>query len=199
MIVPVESRGTVKVMVAVPRALASAFVIGGVSFAALRLAVNVIGPVLPPPDGVVGLSLPHAVIIKATVTMLPVFSSDVSSIWNRVKGPRIRDPQCASRACFSYVASHFRVTADCLPFTTAHPTFRASRIAHRAPGLAHRGSRTAALKPPDQVEPQISVVCAAAARDLTEGGAERVREIQLERVAAGQLLDRDPPVGAAGS
>ena len=40
------SRGTLKVMVAVPRALASALVTGGTSLAALSGAVNTIGPVL---------------------------------------------------------------------------------------------------------------------------------------------------------
>jgi hypothetical protein len=65
-----ESRGTLNVIVAVPRALASAFVIGGTSLAALSCAVKMIGPVLP--DGVVGLSLPHA---AARIKAVPIAAS----------------------------------------------------------------------------------------------------------------------------
>src|SRR4029453_1600619 len=51
--VPAALRGTVSVIVATPRALASTLVTGGTSFAALNCAVNGIGPVF---DGVVGVS-----------------------------------------------------------------------------------------------------------------------------------------------
>ena len=44
------------------------------------------------------------------------------------------------------------------------------------------------------VETQIDVVRAAAARELPERRAERVREIQLQRVAARALFNRDAPL-----
>ena len=52
---PEESRGAVRVIVAVPRALASALVTGGTSLAALSAAVKTIGPVV----GLVGELLPQ--------------------------------------------------------------------------------------------------------------------------------------------
>src|SRR4051794_17663120 len=64
---PVASRGTLNVIVTVPRALASALVIGGTWLAALSVAVKVIGPVLL--DGVVGLSLPHAAAISSAAAI----------------------------------------------------------------------------------------------------------------------------------
>src|SRR5690349_7777308 len=56
---PTALGGTSSVMVATPRAFASALAIGGTSLAALMVAVRTIAPAL---DGVVGvlLSLPHA-------------------------------------------------------------------------------------------------------------------------------------------
>src|SRR5262245_24747586 len=85
-IAPVVSRGTVKVMVAVPRALGSAFVIGGVSFAALSCTVKVIGPWLF--DGVVGLSLPHAV---TSVTNATAASLLIGPLLLCILGPRTRN------------------------------------------------------------------------------------------------------------
>src|SRR4051812_29216622 len=55
---PAESRVRFIVILAVPRALVSALVIGGFSFAALNAAVKLI--VFGGVDGPAGLSLPHA-------------------------------------------------------------------------------------------------------------------------------------------
>src|SRR3954469_112981 len=56
-IVPLLSRGTLKVMMTKPRPLASSSVIGGTSLAGLIWAVKVSGPVV---DGPAGLSSPQA-------------------------------------------------------------------------------------------------------------------------------------------
>src|SRR3954451_15988601 len=48
------------------------------------------------------------------------------------------------------------------------------------------------------VEPQINLVRASASRELAERGRERVREIQLERVPTGPLLNTNPPFPAVG-
>src|SRR5262249_612988 len=74
MMLPDVSRGTLKTIVAVPRAFESALLNAGTSLAALRFAVKVIGPwLLVPPDGVVGLSLPHAVTSATSATAASLF------------------------------------------------------------------------------------------------------------------------------
>ena len=191
------SRDTLNVIVAVPRAFASAFVIGGVSFWALSCAVNTMGPVLL--VGVVGLSLPQA---AASISAVPIAASRFIGPPPRVivvaNAVGIRDPGLGVRKTLmlridglrslvvkSPPLHSSRFAASCVPM----PESRAASLESRV---------DSGLEPPHQIEPEIDIVRAAAARDLAERRPERVGEVQLHRVARRLFFDGESPRAAPG-
>ena len=142
------------VITAVPRAVLSAFVIGGTSFSADSCTVKMVMSL-----GVVGVLL--------------------------VAASRDTDRQNCYR-CQCQTLHRVLLVAVCRERTPARDDGEADALALRPHQL------------PAQVESHVDVVRAAAARDHSRRGVEVVAEVELQHVAARQLLDADVPRRAIG-